>query len=548
MRKNQLKNSVFPRLVLLVLVLALGTPDGSTAADDYWPGAVWRTATPESQGMCSEVLADMLDRLWQKNFEIDSILIVRNGYVVLDTYHYPKTPAMKHDLYSCTKSVSSTLIGIAIDKGYIQSVDQLLLDFFPDIIPLNPDARKQQITLENVLQMATGLKCRDSIYYQWAGLRELRGSANWVQYMLDRPMTERPGERFEYCNGASFLLTAILQETTGQTGLAFAREHLFNPLGIYDVDWPANSLGQTIGWGRLQMRPRDMAKFGYLFLKGGRWKGRQIVSTRWVADATREQIPVDREAGYGYQWWVMPSGDYAAIGYRGQRIYVLKDEDMVVVFTGRLKKLDRLLPSGILHRYIIPAVKSEGPLPENQAAFNRLIEGDRFWRKADYHDRDQRRKALGLDHARPQWKRYVNAQLGFSLAYASDLVDGQQKPAPPMVLRKSGLNGLPMVSAVIDDIPGGLRLEESETYLIERIQESIRSSDLKVKHKEMIRLPDGTASNYCELNLQYLGFNLAAFGLVAYKEHQLVAIYALGGGLEAPFDHLRYMVRSLRFE
>lgn len=532
----------------MVGALCLGALPAALAAGDYWPDQQWRKATPESQGMCSAMLADMLDRLWQKNLEVDTILIVRNGYVVLDTYRYPQTADMKHDIFSCTKSISATLIGIAIDKGHIPSVDRPLLEFFPGKAPAYPDKRKQEMTLKNVLQMATGLNCRDSIYYNWAGLRELRGSADWVQYMLDLPIVEAPGARFDYCNGASFLLTAIIQETTGQSGLAFAQEHLFTPLGIQNVDWPANSRGQTIGWGRLRMRPRDMARFGYLFLKEGRWNERQIVSAQWVADATRSHIPVGRASGYGYHWWVMDSGDYAAIGYGGQRIYVSPDKNMVVVFTARLNKLTRFLPGNLLQRYILPAVKSDRPLPENDVALNRLTALDRFWQSTDYVGRDKKRQAPATKPAHPQWKRYLNKPLGFSLSYDADLGDSGPKCVPPVVFQKSGLTGFPVVTVVCDDIPAGLKLADSEDYIVRQLAQTRGVNHIQVKSKERIRLPGGGEGNYCIIKLKYLGHNLTAYGVVGYRDKTLIGMHAVGGGLETPFAHLEHMVRSLRIE
>ena len=535
-------------LSLLVWALFLATPCTAPAAEDYWPDDHWRTATPESQGVSSDILADMMAQLWQKNLQVDSVLIVRNGHVVLDTYQYPRTPDMKHDIYSCTKSISSTLIGIAIDKGYIQPVHQPMLGFFPHKAPRNTDRRKQAMTLADVLQMATGLNCRDSIYHDWAGLRAMRGSTDWVQYMLDLPMVEKPGVRFDYCNGASFLLTAIIQEATGQSGLAFAQEHLFRPLGIHDIDWPANSRGQTIGWGQLHMRPRDMARFGYLFLQKGRWKGRQVVSARWVAEATRQHIPVGRQSGYGYQWWVMDSGDYMAIGYGGQRIYISPENNMVVVFTARLNKLTRFLPANLLQRYILPAVKSDRPLPPNETAFNRLTSLDRFWQTADYVARDAKRQALAPGPARPQWQRYRNKRLGFSFVYDADLDDSGVKRAPPVLFQKSGLTGFPVVTVVGDDIPDGLELGDSEDYLVGQLAQTRGISDIQIKHKEIMRLPDGSSGNYCQLKMKYLGFNFSAYGMVAYRADKLIGVMAVGGGLEAPFADLEHMVRSLRLE
>jgi CubicO group peptidase (beta-lactamase class C family) len=489
----------------------------------------------------------MMNILWQKNYEIDSILIVRNGCVVLDTYHFPKVPDFKHNIFSCTKSISSTLIGIAIDKGYIKSVDQPLLDFFPEKIPKNPDKRKRQITLKDVLQMATGLKCRDSYLYQWKGITEMRLSEDWVQYMIDLPLVEAPGTRFEYCNGASFLLTAIIEKTTGNTGLEFAQEHLFKPLGINDIYWPANIHGQTIGWGRIHMRPRDMAKFGYLFLNNGRWDDQQVVSAKWVADSTQKHISATLMPGYGYQWWVMSPGNYAALGYRGQLIFVLKERQMVVVFTSRLKEQDVLIPGGILRGYIIPAVKSNSPLPENTKASKRLRSLDRFWQTANYDDRDKRRKELATEDPSPKRKLYVNKQFGFSAEYDAELVVSPQTLEPPFVFRKTGLRGLPAFTVAVDDIPQGLKLNESEKHMLGFMKGMNQFSDLKVNHKEVIHLADGTTANYFEIGAKYQIYEMVIAGVIGYKNKKLIVVAAIGV-LETPIEYLKGMVRSLNLE
>ncbi len=540
-------NLTFLRFQLFVWAFIFFLSNSSVFASDYWPKDKWRTATPESQGMSSGILADMMDILWRKNLEIDSILIVRNGYVVLDTYHFPKVPDFKHNIFSCTKSISSALIGIAIDKGYIKSVDQPLLDFFPEKIPKNPDKRKQLITLKDVLQMATGLKCRDSYRYQWKGIKEMRWSEDWVQYMVDLPLVESPGTRFEYCNGASFLLTAIIEKTTGNTGLEFANEHLFKPLGINDVYWPANIHGQTIGWGRIHMCPRDMAKFGYLFLSNGRWDNRQIVSSKWVAESTRKHISANSTLGYGYQWWVMSPGNYAALGYRGQRIFVLKDRQMVVVLTSRLKQQDGFIPTGILRGYIIPAVKSNSPLPENTKAFNRLRSLDRFWQTANFMDRDKKRKELATKQPSLKRKRYVNKQFGFSVEYDAELVVSAQPLEPPFVFRNTGVRGLPSFIVSVDDIPNGLKLKKSEEYIVAFMKERNEFSDTKLNRKEMIHLTDGTTANYYEIGTKYRKTEIVVAGVIGYKNKKLIGVAAVGA-LKTPIEYLKGMVRSLSLE
>lgn len=216
--------------------------------------------------------------------------------------------------------------------------------------------------------MSSGFRCRDSYLYNWDGLYQMWDSQDWVQFMLDLPMEAAPGDRFEYCNGGSFLLSAILTERTGMTGLEFAEEHLFGPLGITDVAWPMNPQGITIGWGDLRMLPHDMAKIGYLMLRNGQWEGEQIIPARWVAESTRKHLPATLQDGYGYQWWVDDSGFYMALGYGGQFIFVVPEENLVVVFTSELPENDFYVPQMLLEGYILPAVVSAEPLPRDPAA------------------------------------------------------------------------------------------------------------------------------------------------------------------------------------
>ena len=325
----------------------------------YWPTDGWQTSTPEEQGMDSEKLADMLTFIQDEDYNIDSVTIVRNGYLVTDANFYPFQPDSKHIIHSCTKSVVSALIGIAIEQGYIENEQVPVLDLFPERTVANLTAEKEAMTLEDVLNMATGLDCQDSYLYRWRGLNEMRQSQDWVQYVLDLPMAEEPGKKFEYCNGASFLLSAIIQETTGMTAFEFAEENLFSPLGISDVIWPTNPQGISIGWGELSMRPHDMAKIGYLFLNDGWWQDEQVVPVSWVEASTRKHISSRTlEDGYGYQWWVNDSGMFMALGYRGQYIVVVPEEELVVVFTSDLDDSSFFVPRDLITDYILPAVKT----------------------------------------------------------------------------------------------------------------------------------------------------------------------------------------------
>jgi CubicO group peptidase (beta-lactamase class C family) len=278
----------------------------------------------------------------------------------------------RHVIHSCTKSIVSVLIGIAIEEGYFEGVEQRVLDILPGRQVANLDADKRAMTLENVLTMSTGLNCRDSYLYRWEGLNEMRATDDWVQHMLDLPTVAPPGSLFEYCNGGSFLLSAMVQEATELKAAEFARDRLFEPLGITDFQWPENPQGINIGWGELRMRPHDLARIGYLYLRGGRWDNRQIVPSAWVEASTRSQIGGTLQDGYGYQWWVRDDAVYMALGYAGQYLIVVPALDLVVVFTSDLGEDDFYLPQSLLDGYIIPAVLSAQALPSDLEGINDL--------------------------------------------------------------------------------------------------------------------------------------------------------------------------------
>ena len=361
---------------LLVLLAASGcveTPDsGSESASvnesaTYWPTEGWRTSTPEQQGMDSEKLAELLDYVQEKDINIHSLLIIRNGYVVTDVYFYPFANNSVHDVASVTKSFTGTLIGIAISEGYITGVDQPVMEFFPNRTIANVDANKKAMTLEDLLTMRSGLQCVNEPYE--VTTEQMEDSPDWVQFALDLPMAEKPGTRFVYCSSNSHLLSGIINETTGMNELAYANKTLFKPLGISNVIWPADPQGNNHGWGDLHLTPHDMAKFGYLYLNNGKWDGKQIVPEEWISESTREQVSLGEDEGYGYQWWV-PNDDlpkrYEARGRGTQLITVVPEKNLVIVTTGGGYDADEIAP------FLVAALKSDKPLPENSDAYKKL--------------------------------------------------------------------------------------------------------------------------------------------------------------------------------
>jgi len=344
----------------------------SPAAVNTYPANGWQTSTPEEQGMQSQVLANMIEEIKIKGYNIDSISIIRNGYMVLDAYFYPFSKGQRHIIRSCTKSIMSILIGIAIDRGYIKSVDQPIVELLPHNIIDSLGDNKRSITLEHLLIMASGLDCRDSHHYNWKGLFEMRRSGDWGQHVLNLPMVGPPGSKFEYCNGLSYLLSVIINTTTKMKTREFAEKNLFTPLGISEIDWEKSPQGIDVGYGRMWLKPHDMAKIGWLYLNKGSWEKKQLVSSSWVEKSTRGHIEAKPGLQYGYQWWVNDDGNYSAIGYSGQYIMVATEMNMVVVFTGGLPVGKTSLPLELTKKYILPAVVSSESLPENTREAERL--------------------------------------------------------------------------------------------------------------------------------------------------------------------------------
>lgn len=348
----------FDRLVSSMVNRFEAFPEISLPA--YSPTDGWRTATPEEVEIDSGMLEDMLTIIREGERGIESVTVVKDGYMVLDEYFEPFAKGETHRIYSCTKSVVSTLIGIAIEEGYIEGVDQRVLDFFPDRAPAYMSAWKEEITLKDLLTMTAGLDARDSWLYDWWGLTRMYNSSDALQYVLDLNVIEEPGTRFEYTNGVSHLLSCIINETTGMSTLEYATRVLFEPLGIEDVIWKNDSLGRNWGYSTINLTAHDMAKFGYLFLNNGTWDGEQVVPESWVRDATRKHVDAPLWPGYGYQWWVDDWGHYLALGYRGQLIFVVPVDNTVVVFTGSDPDNPPHVDS-LLKTWILPAISYETP-------------------------------------------------------------------------------------------------------------------------------------------------------------------------------------------
>ena len=356
--------------VLALLINPLPSVAQQVSAPTNWPTQGWQnTTTPEEKGFDSAKLAEALLTIREKDTEIHSLLVIRDGAVVVDAYFYPYDGSTVHDLASVTKSIMTTLVAIAADQGKLK-LDQPIVSYFPNYTIANLDALKERITIRHLASMSSGLNCTQED--DEATLREMRDSPDWIRFTLDLKVIWEPGTTFVYCSPGMHLLSAILQHATGMTALEFARQNLFEPLGIHDVIWVTDPQGYNVGSEGIYLHPYDMAKIGYLWLNNGQWEGKQIVSQEWVNNSVKAQFETGEEGDddYGYGWWVQTDDEpesYSASGRGGQRVIVVPAWNVIIATTGGGFSFDEIEP--LLAASIVDMNNS---LPTNSSAVSKL--------------------------------------------------------------------------------------------------------------------------------------------------------------------------------
>lgn len=319
----------------------------------------WKYSTPGEQGFNTSKLNSLTEYVTNGYPQTTSVLVIRNGYIVYEHYFSGDDNTSLHHVFSVTKSVTSILIGILLDKGFLTDINQKILDFFPNRTFQNVNAEKKDITIYNLLTMTSGIQWDElSISYNdpLNSFTIMSNTPDWTQYYLDLPMAYNPGVHYEYSTGSSQVLSAIIQKVTNMTTFNFATKYLFNPLGINssEIDWLSDNSGVTRGGVGLYLTTKDMAKIGYLFLNNGTWNKNQIVSKNWVINSTTNHSPSPNNP-YGYQWRIHFNG-FSALGYGSQRIYVVPQENLIFVMTAFLFGND-ISPGNILvNSIVIPAI------------------------------------------------------------------------------------------------------------------------------------------------------------------------------------------------
>jgi len=347
--------------VLLLLLLVLSSA--------VVPAADLPRSAPEAQGVSSVDLLSFVEALDAAGDAavadgIHSVMVVRHGHVVAEGWWAPYKPALRHQLYSLSKSFTSTAVGIAVAEGKLR-VDDPVLDFFPTEAPAEPSGHLKAMRVRDLLRMATGHQ----------GEPPHRRSEPWVRQFLAHPVPFKPGTHFLYNTPATFMQSAIVQKATGEKLHDYLGPRLFAPLGIDGSTWEESPEGMSVGGFGLSVRTGDIATFGQMLLQKGTWEGRQIVPAAWVEEATTRQVAngshpdSDWDQGYGYQFWRCRHGAFRGDGAFGQYCIVLPEEDAVVAITSGTRDMQRVLD--IVWKKLLPAFRRV-PLPADDAAAGRL--------------------------------------------------------------------------------------------------------------------------------------------------------------------------------
>lgn len=391
-----------PKIILLLVLLVFifcgvagaqveQATEGQVPAST-WPQEDWETSTLEKEGFDAKAINEFVEDIRKGKYGlVDHFLMIRHGRVVADhhfEHDYEKISAKYdpvdeqydydhpnwhpyyqgtelHTLQSVTKSITSIGVGIAIDEGHIpDGVETPAMSFFEDFEHDLDDPRKKSMRLHDLLTMRSGITWNEMTSYddERNSCIQLEMSDDWIQFVLDQPMREDPGTRFDYNSGVSVLIGKVARVATGKRIDKYLESKLFEPLGIDEYYWKKTPKGEIDTEGGLYLAPHDLARIGYLFLRNGQWNGKQIVSQEWVELSTS---PVVEDVGYGFQWWVDKQKNgrseiYSGKGYGGQFPIVIPEHDLVIVFNAwNIHGAPEMSTQQAVENRILPAIKTK---------------------------------------------------------------------------------------------------------------------------------------------------------------------------------------------
>ena len=327
-------------------------------------------STPEQQGIDSAGVADFVAALDTEIEDVHGLMVLRHGHVVAEGWWAPFRPEFIHTLFSLSKSFASTGIGLAVAEGHL-SIDDQVISFFPDAVPEEPTWQLEAMRVRDLLSMSTGQHGEDLRAFSFDSTSPL------PETFLNLPVAHKPGTHFNYNTPASYMLSAIVQEVTGENLLDYLRPRLLDPLGIVDATWSTDAQGVAHGGFGLSITTESIARFGQLYLQQGEWEGEQLLPAEWVAQATARQVSNGSDPdsawdqGYGYQFWRNRHGAYRASGLGGQLALVMPEQDTVVAITAGTSQIRDIFD--LVWDRLVPAMQDE-PLDDNPAEVERLRE------------------------------------------------------------------------------------------------------------------------------------------------------------------------------
>jgi len=325
---------------------------------------------PADQGVVSSAIVRFLDRIAAQHSELHSLMLVRHGHVVAEGWWHPYGPDLPHQMFSLSKSFTSTAVGLAQSEGRL-SLDAPVLSFFPEEDNAEARSNMRSMKVRHLLMMGTG-----HVEDTSPRLAKLGGD-NWVHGFFQCAAEHEPGTYFLYNNGATYMLSAIVQRVTGETLLEYLTPRLFKPLGIEHPTWQMSPQGINLGNSGLKIRTEDIAAFGQLYLDRGRWQGKGLLPEAWVDEATQAHIAngsdpkSDWEQGYGYQFWRSRHGAYRGDGAFGQFCLVLPGQDAVLAITSGVSDMRQVVDA--VWEELLPGL-TDGPVAPSSADDIRLAQ------------------------------------------------------------------------------------------------------------------------------------------------------------------------------
>lgn len=325
-------------------------------------------STPEAEGIPSAAILGFIEMLEQHAHPLDAVesfMLLRHGKVVAEGWWAPYRPEVPHLLYSLSKSFTSSAIGIALEEGLL-SIDDPVLKFFPDDAPENPSEHLRAMTVRHLLTMNTGHH-EDTLSRVWGG-----SDTNWPRAFLSLPVEHEPGTWFVYNTPATYMLSVIITQLTGEFLIDYLRPRLFDPLGIDNPTWDPDPQGRSVGGAGLHITTDGIARFGQMYLQKGVWNGQRLLTEAWIADATAAhsdnsitQSNPDWTVGYGYQFWRNRTEGYRGDGAFGQFCIVLPEQDVVLATTSGVRDMQRVLDA--VWEHLLPVFSADA-LPDDPTA------------------------------------------------------------------------------------------------------------------------------------------------------------------------------------